>query len=61
MVEIIPILGEVATSVEPGDGVLDNPALGSTTKPLMVAERFTISISRFGMAIATLPWKIGPV
>jgi hypothetical protein len=28
VVEIFPILGEAATSVEPGDGALDDPTLG---------------------------------
>jgi hypothetical protein len=40
VVEVLPILGEPATAVEPGDGALDNPALGFHDKAFDVVGAF---------------------
>jgi hypothetical protein len=40
VVEILPILGEPATAVEPGDGALNDPALGFHDKAFDVVGAF---------------------
>jgi hypothetical protein len=58
-IEVLPIFGEPSATVEPGEGTLDDPALGQHRKSLL-SERLTICVSRWGKIVRSALWNFGP-